>query len=76
MHYVKKILWEYHESLWFTSNIVRGVLIGREGREWRGEKRGGRREGEERGRVEGAEERGKGRERLDEVSYVSNVMRL
>ena len=32
---------------------------------------GGRRE-----RKEGVEERWKGRERLDEVAYVSNVMRL
>ena len=32
--------------------------------------------GRGRGRVEGVEERWKGRERLDEVAYVSNVMRL
>ena len=60
MHYVKKILWEYHESLWFTSNIVRGVLIGREGREWRGEKRGGRKGESGGGRREGE---GKGKAR-------------
>ena len=71
----------------FTSNIARGAREGGRGgvasvfekRAWEQARRGRQgwgKGGRGRERVEGVEERWKGRERLDEVAYVSNVMRL